>query len=270
MRSFFNFIKYNNAFPIILSVVILVTGAAYAAIPNLRQAVFSPSAENFAPVVPKKTDTAKLLSTDTEEFDLALRIDAITEDVDAYHVTYSYTTLEVAAGEWRKARKNGKMDVFKAMLGKRDLKTYFVEQLGQVIDREIAYLSEAQSAARSVASAKTSGKYASLVGTEIDVKSREESKKNDVSGDSSVNGSKENGSREEEENVSASSIGLTKEEINAMVVKAVSDFLAIDMNMPEPLSEVVSTEPAVQVVEAVPEIKETVTEETAPESEIKP
>jgi hypothetical protein len=266
MRKFLDFIKYNNAFPIVLSVVILGTGAAFAASPELRQSVFAPSAEDSASVTPKKTDAAKLLSTDIGDFDLALRIDAVTEDAASYHAAYSYTTLEISGGAWKEVRKNGKMDIPKALLGKRDLKSYLVEQIGQVIDREIAYLSEVQATIRTKSAPEKSKEYASLSGIEVDAETRKSAEKSGSSGSMTD----EPDPQEEEKEEVAPGITLTKEELNDMIVKAVSDFLAIDMNMPEPLPETVPAEAVVSDTEAAPETEEPAIEEVAPETESTP
>lgn len=266
MKSLLDFIKYNNAFPIVLSVVILGTGAAFAASPELRQSVFAPSAGDSAPVTPKKTDVAKLLSADIGDFDLALRIDAVTEDATSYHAAYSYTTLEISGGAWKEVRKNGKMDIPKALLGKRDLKAYLIEQIGQVIDREIAYLSEAQATIRTKVAPEKSREYASLSGTEVDAETRKSAEKIGSSGSMTD----ESDVRKEAEEETASGITLTKEEINDMIVKAVSDFLAIDTSMPESLQEAVPAETAATFTETAPEIEEPAIEEVAPETESTP
>lgn len=264
MKSLLDFIKYNNAFPIILSVAILGTGAAFASSPELRQSVFPSSAENSVSSTPKKTDTAKLLSTDIGDFDLALRIDAVTEDTTSYHAAYSYTTLEISGGAWKEVRKNGKMDIPKTLLGKRDLKSYLVEQIGQVIDREIAYLSEAQEMVRTKAEPEKSKEYASLSGTEIDAETRKSAEKSGFTGKMSD----EPDPRKEKMEETAPGITLTKEELNEMIVKAVSDFLAIDTSMPEPLPETPQAETVAPFTETAPETLEPESENTVstPES----
>lgn len=231
MKVILDFLKYNNAVPIILAVMILGTGAAFAANPELRGSVF-PSATTGKPLPPKPTDTTTLEAKNLEDFDLDVRIDSITEDGATYFVSYSYTTLEVQGGAWKELRKGAKMEIPKALLGKRDLKTYLVEQIGQVIDRELAYLSEAQ-VTLVAGQAKNASKYAALVGEEIDERDRKEAERANVSG----KGVNEPISESGEGNgiASGSLIGLSKEEINEMIVKAVSDFLAVDLSMPEPL-----------------------------------
>lgn len=260
MKSLLNFLKYNNAVPIVLAAVILGAGAAFAASPELRQSVFpSGSTPSAAKEKAKPTDAKKLLSENLGKFDLDVRIDAVTEDATEYHAAYSYTTLEVADGAWKEARKKGKMDIPKALLGKRDLKTYLVEQIGQVIDREIAYLSEAQSSIRTKNAAEKSKEYAALSGTEIDASARKEAEKSGSVGDDTNEPSAQ---VETKKDAVAPGITLTKEEINDMIVKAVSDFLAIDTSMPEPLSE-----PVVTDTETKPETTEPAIEEVVPEAE---
>lgn len=263
MKSFLDFIKYNNAFPIILSVVILGTGAAFAASPELRQAVFAPTRVAPAPEKAKPTATKKLLSENLGKFDLDVRIDAVTEDTANYHAAYSYTTLEVGDGAWKEARKNGKMDIPKALLGKRDLKSYLVEQIGQVIDREIAYLSEAQAAIKAKAAEEKSKEYASLSGTEIDESVRREAEK----GGSVGNNVDESNPQQKKTEAVNPGITLTKEEINDMIVKAVSDFLAIDMSMPESLPEAAPAETIAPSVENTSEAAEPAAEEIVSVSE---
>jgi hypothetical protein len=267
MKSLLEFIKYNNAFPIILSVVVFGTGAAFAASPELRQAVFSP-ARVSAPVGEKEkpTDAKKLLSENLGKFDLDVRIDAVTEDATGYHAAYSYTTLEISGGAWKEVRKNGKMDIPKALLGKRDLKSYLVEQIGQVIDREIVYLSEVQSALKAKNAAEKSKEYASLSGTEIDEAARKEAEKRSVSGSSVDEPSAQSGTKND---AATPGITLTKEEINDMIVKAVSDFLAIDTSMPEDITEspVETVVPDTSAVSDTETIAEEITLESEPVSE---
>ncbi len=265
MRSLIDFIKYNNAVPIILAVGVLGAGVAFAASPKLRQAVLPQTVAPAVPLQPKPTDTAKLRLKDLGTFDLDVRIDSLTEDTEGYFVAYSYTTLEVAGGEWQEVRKNGKMDIPKALLGKRDLKTYLVEQIGQVIDRELAYLKEAQTAATAAGASRSASRYASLAGTKIDAAARAEVKeneeKNEKKNDEKSLKNKEDQEDSSETETSSDDVGnratvagttLTEEQIREIIVKAVSDFLAVDVSMPEPaVTEPVSEPSSSQTEESV-------------------
>ena len=264
MKSLLNFIKYNNAFPIILVVVILGTGAAFAMGPDLRQSALDRIGKTSLPsATPATTDTTKLLAENIDNFDLRLRIDTITEDEESYHVTYSYRTFEVAESAWKEVRKKGKMDIPKALLGKRDLKSYLAEQIGQVIDREIAYLGEAKAAIRTKAAPEKSAKYAALSGSEIGAAPRT-SAESSVAPEESVSGESKPKHAETGE-TTAPGITLTKEEINDMIVQAVSDFLAIDLTLPPP-PEVSSAEAPASIVENTSEATMPVAPESFPDS----
>jgi hypothetical protein len=222
MKALLDFIKYNNAFPVILFVTLLATGAAFAASPELRESVFVSEA---APIgAPEKADASKLLATDVEQYDPALRIDAIREDIKTYYITYSYQTFEVAGNTWQEVRKTKHLDVPKELLGKRDLKEYLSSQINQVIAQEQGYLREAKILASGASSQRDSLKYAALVGQEIEPSQIEEK---------GVIEENEEG-LEEESIVPAGGVpALSQEEIQKMIIAAVAEFLAVDMSMPE-------------------------------------
>lgn len=255
MKAFLDFLKYNNAVPFLLFVVILSAGAAFASSPKLREAVFTPSGTESTSILPKKTDISQIAGKNFETYDLRMRIDSMTENAEAYFVAYSYQTFEVLDGAWKEIRKTAKMEIPKALLGKRDLGTYIAEQAEQVIGREMAYLSEVQASLTKGSGAKTiDGKYASLVGTDVKAIPRATTD-------------------QQEESLSPESIPspvsaplisqiISKEEINKMIVQAVSDFLAIDMSMPPDITA--NDSEGVVAGESVPE-----TENTQPnESEV--
>ena len=234
MRKILDFIKYNNAFPLIVSVVLLGTGAAFASSPELRQAVFAP-ADTGAPILPKKTDTKQLAAEDMKHFDLGLRIDAITEDAEAYHTAYSYQTLAVSGGAWQPVRKTGKMDIPKKLLGKRDLGTYLSEQIGQVIDREVAYLREAQASVRVAAAPTASSRYAGLVGQPVKKPAAGDAASvTETDSDTSSASDASSDTTDDQETVSQPT-GLSDAEIRAIIVEAVAECLAVDTSMPEPI-----------------------------------
>lgn len=236
MRSLIDFVKYNNAVPIALAVLVLGTGAAFAASPELRQSVFSSektvSSVPTPSVPPKPADTSRLLALNLETYDISIRIDSITERSDAYEVDYSYNTYDIVSGVWQETRKHKHITAVKAMFGKRSLSEYLSEQLGQVTHQELAYLGEVQAAAAKQGAGSTAAKYAGLVGKELktgdgtpsyagDGKSKTgEGSRKGSSGDTSGGGK------------SSAVPGISDKELREMVVKAVSDFLAVDTSMP--------------------------------------
>lgn len=272
MKSILNFLKYNNAVSFILFAILFVTGAVFASSPQLRQSVLAPKENVPVVTAPAKTDASKLLAENFKNYDLALRIDAIKEDAENYYVAYSYRTLEIRNGVWQEIRKISKMEIPKKLLGKRDLKTYLSEQIGQVIDREIAYLSESQAIIKTKSAPQKSSKYASLAGQEID---RDAPSENDIAEEKN-SGNVEQKTAEAVAEIAAdeqtaSEALLSKEEIREMIVAAVAEFLAVDTSMPEdinpvPVEEVVVPLDVLPVVET-PAQEQTTEQTTLPEPE---
>jgi hypothetical protein len=267
MHQIINFIKYNNAVPIALAVIILGTGAAFAASPTFREAVLAPAPSVPQPIVPAKpTDASRLLALNLETYDIAVRIDKLSETADAYLVDYSYASYDVVAGAWQETRKAKHMDIPKALLGKRSLTDYLSEQLGQVTHREIAYLGEAQIAAAGEADAKKgSTKYAALVGKELRTGDGTPSYAGTgVKDAKNGSGSGASGSGVKSERAtSPAAAAISDEKLREMIVAAVSDFLAIDTSMPA----VAPAEPAVADTPAVVPSEEAPTEEAAETAE---
>ncbi len=225
MKVFLDFLKYNNAVPFLLFVIILSAGAAFASSPKLREAVFTPGETEPTDVLPKKTDVSQIAGKNFGAYDLKMRIDSITENKEAYFVAYSYQTFEVLDDAWREIRKTAKMEIPKTLLGKRDLGTYIVEQAEQVIGREVVYLSEVQASLTKKDREKSvDGQYASLVGSDVKAIPKKTIEPKEISPTRASTPSP----------IPAPALSqiISKEEINKMVVQAVSDFLAIDMSMP--------------------------------------
>lgn len=266
MKSFFDFLKYNNSVPFIFFALLLGAGTALATSPQLRQSVFTPETvvQNTSP---EKIDTSKLLDLNIKTFDLDFRIDTLTEDGLNYYVSYSYQTWGVVEYVWQEMRKIGKMDIPKALLGKRDLKTYLIEQIGQVMDREVAYLGEAQGAARMAITPKQSSKYASLVGSEVNKEDVLSLRKESASGTSVKKESKPTTSSITIETEAGSvETVLSKEEIEKIIVSAVATFLAIDTSMPSSVSPVLPEEntPLSDELVPLPEVPAESAEEELP------
>lgn len=264
MRSLLDFIKYNNAVPLILAVLLLGTGVVFAANPAVREALFPTDAGPLTP--PPAARTEVLLATDLEAFDMAFRVDAVVEAGQSYRIGYSYRTLEVAADAWQVVPKAKNMDIPKDLLGKRDLGLYAAEQIGQVMDREIAYLSEVQARARKPdPRGAASGEYAGLVGKTLDAEDKRFEAYKPVVKEEKKEEGKKKGETETtitvelpSGSVPATSL-LTKEEVRQIIVDAVANFLAIDTVPVAPTPEPV--EPT--EIEAAPD--ETIPSEPDPE-----
>jgi hypothetical protein len=276
MRSVIDFLKYNNLVPVIVGAVLLGAGAVIAASnPTVRQAVFPaavPPREET--VVPAPTDAVELMAVNLKIFDPQVRIRSVREDEEAYLVEYAYRTYEVAAGKWHLLPKSGKLAIPKAQLGDRDLGLSVAEEIGEVVSRELTYLSEVQKAEKAklaAARSNDSTEYAGLVGRRFDAKKQE------IAGYEPVVVPDEAAGEEEEHEdtdraetivvetgTASGQTTLSPEEIQAMILKAVSDFLAIE-------TERLDGEAAVPDVEmpAIPlsdEAATTTVPEEAPES----
>jgi len=139
MKSFTNFLKYNNLVPITLGIIFLGAGGALAANDSTRQAIYS-STETVRTV-----DNSLMLAANFDNNDVGLRINSITEDEINYYIEYSYKTMIVSDFVWQNDLKKGNMIFSKKSMMDRDLGLYAAEQIGQVIDQNILYLKEVQS-----------------------------------------------------------------------------------------------------------------------------
>ena len=138
VQKLINFIKYHNAFTIILGVVFLGFGASYAASPAVRESVYS-SKETVVSV-----DNGLVVSTDLDNFNFNLRINSITEDEISYYVVYSYQTLTIEDNAWQNTEMNKTLTVKKEALDGKDLGLYVAEELKENVNSERFYLKRVQ------------------------------------------------------------------------------------------------------------------------------
>jgi hypothetical protein len=277
MYSFLNFIKYHNGFPILLVVLFLGAGGAFAATQISKQSsVFSTGTS--VPTTPtEKIDTTKLLALDFKTYDAHLKITSVTQDSENYFVKYTYQTLAIVETGWETVPKTGTMTVAKKMLGTRDLGLYVAEQLGQIVDQQIAYLKEVQSTEKAKTSGSkqaSGGEYASLAGSQLDAKNKTFSGYKPVvttKGEAKTKGTQAPSADTTvvQTETQTAQTTLSKKEIEAMIVAAVAQFLAIDTSMPDgPGENVVPTElsaPSVPGTDVVPEVTDS---ESTPPAEI--
>jgi len=169
MNRIINFIKYHNAFVIGLGVVLLITASVLAASENARNVVIGKKIVEIQGV-----DNSQLLSADLDNFDFNLQIINVNEDEDNYYVDYKFNTLALKDNVWQKVTKTKRLTVSKQVLGNRDLGLYLQEELGEVIDYELAYLKKAQAIERSKGrtTLTASVKYTGLIGLVLDVKNK--------------------------------------------------------------------------------------------------
>jgi len=162
-----DFIKYHNAFTIGLILVLFGAGAIFAASPEARDAVIGKEITQTEGV-----DNAALLAVDLNNFDLAVKIDNVTEDSKNYYVDYSFNTYGIIDNVWQKIARKVSMTVDKASLNGGDLGLYVQSQLANVAQNEIAYLKQVQTAEKEKGLTRVvvSREYTGLVGLVLDVK----------------------------------------------------------------------------------------------------
>ena len=158
MRTMLHFLTYNNAVPIALGVLFLGAGGLFAAT--------NPDSIYFSEETVIAIDNTYLANKDLNSFTPQVRITEVTEDDVHYYVAYDFETIDLEDYVWRDVVKREVMKVSKEDLGPyRDLGLYVMGQLQQKVEREIAYLKEAQELERRQISNKTvATSYSGLVG----------------------------------------------------------------------------------------------------------
>ncbi|HEV7449436.1 MAG TPA: hypothetical protein VGP13_02780 [Candidatus Paceibacterota bacterium] len=163
MKPLINFITYNNAVPIALGVLFLGGGVTFAA--TNPQAVLSTQQKAVS------VDNTYLARLDLSLYTPRVDITAVSQDVDAYYVSYTLSTVDVADAVWRDVVKKQSLEVSKSLLGGRDLGLYVTVQLRDLVSHEEDRLKESQDIARKQISQKqVATVYGGLVGTFLDEK----------------------------------------------------------------------------------------------------
>ena len=126
LRRARDFVKYHNAFSIIMVVMIVATGTVMASEP-VKEMLAEVVGEEI--VVEKGIDNAALLEIDLDAFDMEMTINAVSEDSDNYYVEFSYHTIGIMDNMWKKLFHEEIMTVSKAEIKGKDLGLYLTEEL---------------------------------------------------------------------------------------------------------------------------------------------
>ncbi len=239
MRSLLNFLRYHNTVPIILGVLLFGTGVLFAAHPQVRETFFPTDAGPIGP--PPQPNKNVLLSTDVEDFSMEFQITSVEHLDDLYRVQYTYRTLEVGANGWQITPKSKVLEIYEQTLGHRDVGLYAAEQIGQVMDREVAYLGEVRNQNQAIVQAKTetTQQYEALIGKTLNQEDKTFSGYVPVIGEHV---------KESEPSLSGQAVLelpdgqsvtvppiLSKEEIRNIIIQAIADFLVVESPpLPEP------------------------------------
>jgi len=161
-----NFIKYNNAFTILLVLFFLGFGISFAAEPAVRDSILS-SQETVISV-----DNSYLLSTDLNSYNFDLKISSITEDEKNYYATYSYQTIQIIDSVWQNKQIEKTLTVSKEVLEGKDLGLYLAKQLGENITFELSYLQKVQQQEKEKGESQKiiTTEYSGLIGKLLDTK----------------------------------------------------------------------------------------------------
>jgi hypothetical protein len=168
MEKFIHFLKYHNAVPIILGVILLGAASSFAS-EGVRNAVIGQKVESVTGI-----DNTQLLAADLDNFDFALKIQNITQDSNNYYVDYVFRTLAIKDNVWQEAAKQNTLTVdIKSMEGK-DLGLYAQNQLAQVVDWESNFLKKVQTEEKGKGLSKLTASvdYTGLIGLVLDARDK--------------------------------------------------------------------------------------------------
>lgn len=137
-----DFIKYHNAFNLILLAIFLITTSTFAASPDVRQGVATVFISKTETV--KSVDNHRLVTSDLDTLNPQLQIISISDDSDNYYVVYRYNTLSIQNYVWSDVTEEKTLKIAKAQLGPHDLGLYIANKLADVVSYELEYLKKAQ------------------------------------------------------------------------------------------------------------------------------
>jgi hypothetical protein len=162
MQRIMHFLRYDNAVPIVLGIVFLGATGAYAA--TNPDAIYSETQEVLS------VDNTYIVEKDLSGYTPRVEITGVTEDDLNYYVAYRFSTIDVQDYVWQDVVKDERLQVEKQFLGSSlDLGLYATKQLKELIDNELARLTEVQAAERTRVSQKVvATAYGGLIGTFLD------------------------------------------------------------------------------------------------------
>jgi len=168
MQHIIHFIKYHNAFTIIFVIAFIATTSAFAS-EDVRNAVIGEEIVTMHGV-----NNSVIREVNLDNFDMQLYIQSVSENDEYYYVEYSFQTLAIVENEWREVTKEQTLKILKVDIGERDVGLSITEELSEVVDREFAYLKEAQEDERTkgVQRLTASLEYTGLVGLALDLKNK--------------------------------------------------------------------------------------------------
>jgi hypothetical protein len=174
-KKIIKFIKYNTMITAIIAVAFVAVASVMASSEDVKKMIGEEIVEKSG------VDNTVLLAADLEEFDLKMEITNALEDEENFYIDYQYNTLAIKDNVWREVlkreqlMKREQLIVSKASLDGGDLGLYLMEELGEIIDYQLAFLKEVQEKEEekgmTVVLEKT--EYTGLIGLVFDTKTKE-------------------------------------------------------------------------------------------------
>ncbi len=151
------FFMYNNTVPLVLGVLFMGSGIAFAA--TNPDALVSGQQEVVS------VDNTYIANKDLSTYTPQIQITGVTEDADAYYVAYTMSTIDLQEYAWKDATKSESMTVSKAELKGGDLGLFVTDRLKNVVSNELTYLQQVQEKEKQhVTQATVATTYSGLVG----------------------------------------------------------------------------------------------------------
>ncbi|MCX6819744.1 MAG: DUF5011 domain-containing protein [Candidatus Adlerbacteria bacterium] len=161
------FVKYNNAVPVIISLLVLSAGSAFAASPAIRSDVAAGVLSSETKVL--SVDNTYLVGKNLDSYTPRITITGVSEDNDFYYVNYSLNTIDIKDSVWQDITKGESMKVQKEALNGKDLGVYVTHELVQRVGREMELLRETQQIEKAQVSQKiVATAYGGLIGKFLD------------------------------------------------------------------------------------------------------
>jgi len=168
MNKIIYFIKYHNAVPIILGIILLGTAGAFAQ-EDVRNTVLGQKVESVQGI-----DNSQILSADLDNFDLGLKIENVTQDEKNYYVNYAYKTLAIKDNAWQEVLQQKTLTVDVKSIEGKDLGIYVQDELAEVADWELNFLKRVQTDEKKngLTRLTASVDYTGLIGLVLDAKDK--------------------------------------------------------------------------------------------------
>lgn len=168
-KTIVKFIKYNTMVTAIIAVGFVAVASVMAANEDVKKIIGEEIVEKSG------VDNTVLLAADLDNFDLKMEITNALEDEENYYIDYQYNTLAIKDNVWREILKQEQIIVSKAALAGGDLGLYLMEELGEVIDYELAFLMEVQEKEeeKGVTVVLEKTEYTGLIGLVFNTKTKE-------------------------------------------------------------------------------------------------